>query len=174
MHTNSTADPVMDDIMKGSAVSSDLIWSGEERKNNTSGENSDSIITSSLSKRENLKQSKADKSLRWTNFDHRVQAMKQGLHKRNGTQEANSLRDKPYIISCSNDGSSDDDNDNHQAGSQLVPGEMRFSLPPMPHKYSKNESVAQSSSLASRQMDWTKSSMEPSQTSRESSTYNIY
>ena len=102
--------------------------------------------------------------------------MKQGIQKRNGTQEANSLRGQPaYIISCSNDGSSEDDNDDHPAGSQLVPGEMRFSLPPMPHKYSKNESgVMQSSSLASRQMDWTKSSMEPSQASCESSTYNIY
>ena len=143
--------------MKASGVSSDLIWSGEERKNNTSGATSDVFS----SKRENSKQSIKDKSLRWTNFDHRVQAMKQGVHKRNGTLEANSLR-QPYIISCSNDGSSDDDDDDHQAGSQLVPDEMRFSLPPMPHKYSKNESGMQSSSLASRQMDWTKSSMEPS------------
>ena len=102
--------------------------------------------------------------------------MKQGAHhKRNGTVEVNSMREHPYVISCSNDGTSDEDNDDYQAGSQLVP-DMRFSLPPMPHKFTQNESGMQSSSLASRpgQMDWTKSSMEPSQTSHESSTYNIY
>ena len=81
MRTNSTTDPVMENVMKASGVSSDLIWSGEERKNNTSGATSDVFS----SKRENSKQSIKDKSLRWTNFDHRVQAMKQGVHKRNGT-----------------------------------------------------------------------------------------
>ena len=80
------------------------------------------------------------------------------------------MREQPYVISCSNDGSSDeDDNGDYPkyatgSGSHIAT-EMRFSLPPMPQKFTQNDSGMQfSSSMGSRpqQMDWTKSSVDKS------------